>query len=171
VHRGLDLFAESPDVYAPETGLVVAVSDGKSPPFVGYGPGVILLLGKSGYYHLLSHLRFSTITVKPGMMVFEGQKIAEFDPEIRHTHYEVRRQPTGPSETNTVNPLKWLAEQQRPVVAAAPPSTYSPRKMLAAAAITLGFAGASALALRIAKRAATARVGRMQRLPQPTLGS
>lgn len=167
VHRGLDLFAEAPDVFAPETGIVVTVTDGKSPPFSGYGPGVILILGASGYYHLLSHLRFSTIAVKQGMPVFEGQKLAQFDPEIRHTHYEVRRQATGPSETNTVNPLKWLADQQRPVVAAKTPTQLSPRKVLVGAAIVAGFFGASALALRIAKQAATARVGHPRRVPRP----
>lgn len=155
IHRGLDLFADAPDVFAPETGLVIAVSDGKTAPYQGYGPGVILIQGASGYYHLLSHLDFNTITVRPGMAVFEGQRLAAFNREIGHTHYEVRRQPTGPSETNTINPLKWLADQQRVIVAAVEPSqAMSPRKILLGAAFVVGFAGLSILALKIAKTAA-----------------
>lgn len=167
IHRGLDMFAESPDIFAPEVGVVVAVSDGKSAPYRGYGPGVILIQGASGYYHLLSHLDPRTITVKPGSAVFEGQKIAEFDREIRHVHYEVRKQPTGPSEINTISPLKWLAAQQRPVVAAAPaePST---KEVLFGIAFVASVFGASMLALRIAKGAAETRTPRRRRLAPAT---
>ena len=155
VHRGIDLFADSPDVFAPEIGVVIAVSDGKSAPYSGYGPGIILIQGASGYYHLLAHLDYNTIVVRPGAPVFEGQKLATFNREIGHTHYEVRRQPTGPSETNTISPLKWLADQQRIIVAAAEsPQELSPRKILLGAAFVVGLAGASILALKIAKAAA-----------------
>lgn len=155
IHRGLDMFAESPDIFAPEIGIVIAVSDGKSAPYQGYGPGVILIQGASGYYHLLSHLDLHSIAVRPGSPVFEGQKLATFNREIGHTHYEVRRQPTGPSETNTISPLKWLADQQRVIVAAVEPSQeLSPRKILMGVAFVVGLAGASILALKIAKTAA-----------------
>ena len=159
VHRGLDMFAESPDIFAPEIGLVVAVSDGKSAPFVGFGPGVILIKGISGYYHLLSHLNPRTITVRPNYPVLEGMKLAQFDPEHGHTHYEVRKRATGPSETNNVNPLWWLTTQQRMLVAAAAPGeTSTGRKVLVGAAVVGSVGVLSFLALRVAKYAATSTV-------------
>jgi murein DD-endopeptidase MepM/ murein hydrolase activator NlpD len=118
VHRGLDMFAESPDVFAPEAGIVVRVSDGKTAPFVGFGPGVVLIQGASGFFHLLSHLDFSTIKVKPGQPVVEGQLLAQFEREHGHTHYEVRRKATGPSETNNIDPAVWLANEQRKTLVA-----------------------------------------------------
>jgi murein DD-endopeptidase MepM/ murein hydrolase activator NlpD len=148
------MFATSPDVFAPESGVVERVSDGKSAPFQGYGPGVILIKGDSGFYHLLSHLNFSTINVAPGQRVFDGQRIAQFDREVAHTHYEVRRAPTGPSATNTIDPAVWLTIQQRKLVAEAPPDKTSNVGVKLAA--VMGLVGLSWLALRVAKRAATA---------------
>jgi murein DD-endopeptidase MepM/ murein hydrolase activator NlpD len=156
VHRGLDMFAESPDVFAPEIGVVQAVSDGRSAPFQGFGPGVILIKGLSGYFHLLSHLNPRTISVRPGSVVLEGVKLAQFDPEHGHTHYEVRKQATGPSETNNINPLQWLSAQQRALVAANAPAGMSPgRKVLVGAAIVGSVGVLSFFALRVAKYAAT----------------
>lgn len=148
------MFAVSPDVFAPETAYVVKVSDGKSPPFTGYGPGVVLLKGVSGFYHLLSHLNFSTIKVTPGQFVADGQLIAQFDREHGHTHYEVRKEATGPSETNTIDPTVWLVQQQRKLVAATPAQTSNAKNVVIGVVAVTGLFGLSWLALRVAKRAA-----------------
>lgn len=112
-HWGVDTFTIGGirDVWAPEAGTVVAVADGSSPPFSGYGPGVVLLKGASGVYHLLSHLDYPTIKVRVGMELAEGEPIAKFSAAYAHCHYEVRRKPTGPSETNTINPEEWHKAQ------------------------------------------------------------
>lgn len=112
VHWGMDLFATDPHVYAPEGGQVVAVSDGKSAPWVGYNPGIVVIHGQSGVFHVMAHLTHSSIRVMQGQLVGEGQLLAQFDPGIGHTHYEVRKQLTGPSDTNTIDPADWLATQQ-----------------------------------------------------------
>jgi murein DD-endopeptidase MepM/ murein hydrolase activator NlpD len=106
-HWGVDTFAITPEIYAPENGVVVAVSDGASPPFSGYGPGVVLMKGASGFYHLFAHL--AQIGVDKGAQLVEGALIGRYSAAYGHCHYEVRKQPTGPSETNTVDPEKWLA--------------------------------------------------------------
>ncbi len=108
-HWGVDLFAVTPEIYAPEAGIVMAVSDGNSAPFVGYGPGVVLMFGASGRYHLLAHL--AQVAVAKGQQLAEGTFIGRFDKGIAHSHYEVRKQPTGPSDVNTIDPAVWLAEQ------------------------------------------------------------
>jgi hypothetical protein len=112
-HWGVDTFTIGGirDVWAPEAGVVVAVSDGRSAPFMGYGPGVVLLKGASGVYHLLAHLELGSVSTKVGAQLAEGQAIGRFDATFGHCHYEVRRQPTGPSEVNTMDPGKWLAAQ------------------------------------------------------------
>lgn len=111
VHWGVDLFADDRRVFAPEAGTILQISDGTKAPFIGYGPGVILLQGKSGVYHLLAHLSFATILPNKGEWVSEGQQLAMFDPKINHCHYEVRIQPTGPSSENTRDPEAWILEQ------------------------------------------------------------
>jgi len=111
VHYGVDLFADDRRVFAPEAGTIIAVADGTKAPYVGYGPGVILLQGKSGVYHLLAHLSYSTILPSKGEWVSEGQQLAMFDQAIGHTHYEVRIEPTGNSATNTRDPEGWILEQ------------------------------------------------------------
>jgi murein DD-endopeptidase MepM/ murein hydrolase activator NlpD len=107
-HWGSDTFAITPEIYAPESGVVVAVSDGASAPFMGYGPGIVLIQGVSGYYHLLAHLAQILVAKGP---IAEGTLVGRYDRTIAHCHYEVRRKPTGPSETNTVNPEQWLSSQ------------------------------------------------------------
>lgn len=87
--------------------MVIAVS-GDTPPFSGYGPGIVLLKGRSGFYHLLAHLELGSIKVMPGMPLAEGAPIGRFDAAHAHCHYEVRRKPTGPSDVNTVDPVAWL---------------------------------------------------------------
>jgi murein DD-endopeptidase MepM/ murein hydrolase activator NlpD len=108
----MDLFAGSDRrVVAPESGVVVAVANGSSPPWSGFGPGVVVIRGGSGVFHLLSHLEFSSIRVGIGLPVSEGTLIGQYDARIAHTHYEVRRELTGPSAENTVDPSVWLKAQ------------------------------------------------------------
>jgi murein DD-endopeptidase MepM/ murein hydrolase activator NlpD len=110
-HWGVDTFTidGSRDVWAPEAGTVVAVANGSSPPFSGYGPGIVLMLGASGVYHLLAHLDYSTIDVREGQQLAEGEPIAMFSEAYGHCHYEIRLAPTGPSDVNTVDPVAWHA--------------------------------------------------------------
>ena len=111
-HWGMDLFAGSDRrVVAPESGVVVAVANGSSPPWSGFEPGVVVIRGASGVFHLLSHLEFSLIRVGIGLPVSEGTPIGQYDGRIAHTHYEVRRKLTGPSAENTIDPAVWLKEQ------------------------------------------------------------
>jgi len=65
----------------------------------------------SGVFHLLGHLNLSTIGVAAGDQVNEGEQLAEFDRAIGHTHFEVRKNITGPSDTNTINPELWMSDQ------------------------------------------------------------
>lgn len=114
VHLGDDLFAVSPEVFAPEGGTVTDVSNGLFAPFKGYGPGVIMIQGDSGFFHLLAHLVPSSIVVTSGQRVEEGDLLAKFDPGIAHTHWEVRKERTGPADTNTIDPIgAWIPSQQR----------------------------------------------------------
>ena len=106
-HYGLDLYPEEDlTVFAPEDGVVTDVGNGQKPPFTGYNPGAMLIKGVSGYYHLLSHL--AEIKVVPGAQVTEGEPVGKIASAIKHTHYEVRRERTGNSATNTVDPGAWL---------------------------------------------------------------
>jgi len=109
MHPGDDLFAASTQVYAPDSGVVVATGDGRSAPWVGYNPGIIEIRGDSGKYLLMAHLDFDTITVKVGDRVVEGQPIARFNADVAHCHFEVRHKPYGPWETNTMDPAVWVA--------------------------------------------------------------
>lgn len=108
-HWGVDTFAITPEIYAPEAGVVVAVADGSSPPFSGYGPGVVLIKGASGFYHLLAHLDLGSVRVRKDEQIAEGALVGRYNAAYAHCHYEVRIKPTGPSATNTINPEKWLA--------------------------------------------------------------
>lgn len=111
-HRGVDIFASDSSVFAPEGGTIVAIADGKSAPWGGYGPGVIAMLGDSGVYHVLTHLNPRKTKVKLHQRVLEGLHLGNFDTEIAHVHYEVRRALTGPSVTNTMDPVGWLKAQR-----------------------------------------------------------
>ncbi len=118
-HWGADLFADDPHVFAPDAGTVVAVSDGNSAPWVGYGPGVVVIQGDSGVFLLMGHLNPSSIAVSVGQRVAEGQPIATFDAGIGHTHFEVRKALTGPSKTNTIDPSEWVGGTGRKLLFAA----------------------------------------------------
>lgn len=108
VHRGVDLFGRTRDVIAPDGGHVAAIADGRSAPWTGYGPGIVVIAGDSGKYLLLAHLDRASIDVEMGERVSEGQYIGRFDAGIAHTHFEVRNKLTGPSESNTSSPDAWV---------------------------------------------------------------
>ncbi len=117
-HPGVD--CEGPQgtvVRAPEDGTVVFVADGSAPPWVGYGPYLILIQGKSGYFQLLAHLEPGSATVGVGSAVVAGQPVATTSNE-NHTHWEVRKKVTpnyAANETNLDNnldPLSWLSLQR-----------------------------------------------------------
>jgi murein DD-endopeptidase MepM/ murein hydrolase activator NlpD len=158
VHFGVDLFALSSQVFAPENGVVIDVADGQSAPFVGFGPGVILMKGASGFFHLLAHLNFGTIVVRPGQQISEGQFIALFDPGIGHTHWEVRIQRLGSTPPNAIDPINaWLRGQLALQTPRATPATLSSTgQFVAGFTVVAGLVGLSWLALRIAKNAAQA---------------
>lgn len=151
-HFGLDLFATSPGVFAPEAGTIVDVSDGTRPPYVGYNPGVILMRGVSGAYHLLGHMEFNTIRVRPGQFVLEGTQLGQFNQDVGHVHYEIRRTPTGSSDTNTIDPARWLADQQALAPSDASSGLSTTQKLVIAMFATAGLGGIAWLTLRTARR-------------------
>lgn len=156
IHYGLDLFADSPEVVAPEAGIIFAISDGRAAPFQGYGPGVVLMLGMSGYFHLLSHLRAESVVVSRGAFVTEGQRIAQIDPKAAHVHYEVRLRATGDSRANTIDPLVWIKNQSSVAADKQKPerSPSGANKFFIGLAITAAAFGAGAVAYQLAKTAA-----------------
>lgn len=109
-------------VKAPESGVVERVAKGKgtaiklTPPFDGYGPGVVLIHGDSGVWHLLAHVDPASIAVKVGERVTEGATVAKLARAVGaagpHVHWEVRVHQAidSPStrEGNTVRPAEWL---------------------------------------------------------------
>jgi len=126
VHPGLDLAGvEGTEVYAPENGTIAAVATGTLMPFRGYGPGVILIRGDSGVYHLFGHLHYGSIpaafqkldwedywqdgllNAKPDRArVKEGQVIGVTS-SADHVHWEVRDGEFGAKS----NPAVWLKKQ------------------------------------------------------------
>jgi murein DD-endopeptidase MepM/ murein hydrolase activator NlpD len=126
VHYGVDVVApRGTDVVAPEDGMLVRFSDGKVAPFRGYGPGVVLLKGKSGRYHLLAHLDWRDLETrmaargslaspatkdKPiALLVRQGDVVGVVAKD--HVHWEVRKAPTGAGDDNTEDPGAWLESQ------------------------------------------------------------
>ena len=122
LHAGVDLHASSgTPVLAPEAGRVL-VSTGRDTDvtiegwsFAGYGPGVVVLAGESGAYHLLGHLD-SVGLVEGGAIVLEGAELGRSG-NLGHVHWEVRSMlvpPRGASivETTT-DPQLWLAGAER----------------------------------------------------------
>jgi murein DD-endopeptidase MepM/ murein hydrolase activator NlpD len=113
-HWGMDLGgAAGAPVFAPEDAVVDTIASGTSPPFTGYDPGVVLLKGRSGRYHLLGHTRGS---VAVGQSVKEGQQVGTIG--INHVHWEVRKQrlpnysafarTDDAHKANNINPRLWI---------------------------------------------------------------
>lgn len=115
VHPGSDLVgASGTPVKAPEGGVIVRVADGRSAPFGGYGPWLVILQGRSGWYHLLAHLDPARAAMAPvGLTVRAGQVLGSTS-SANHVHWEVRRKAipdfaAGESnQTNNVDPFAWL---------------------------------------------------------------
>jgi murein DD-endopeptidase MepM/ murein hydrolase activator NlpD len=125
-HWGLDLVQSPSDdvgVVAPEHSTCVEVwLNNTTAPFVGYGPGGVLLKGDSGVYHLLGHLDPSawSQTSRPtiGQVYERGQWVGHTAPTgsdgvgsaTPHVHWEVRVQPIDSPSTrkgNTLDPIDW----------------------------------------------------------------
>jgi len=123
-HWGLDLAGRAGDaVRTPEAGFVVATSWGRGtavalpPPFNGYGPGVVLLRGSSGVWHLLAHLDPAhRADIFKGETLPEGFQVATMPPAVGragpHTHWEVRGgvpyDAPDNRQHNTMDPRAWL---------------------------------------------------------------
>lgn len=98
IHPGLDLAGNrGTPVYAPEDGEVVDVWRFSSTarkdyaprhrPWNGYGPGGVLIRGKSGVYHVLAHLQNDRLrAIGP---VREGE-IVGYISGLNHVHWEAR---------------------------------------------------------------------------------
>ncbi len=114
-HPGVDLLAPAgTPIRAPESGVVIARGDGLSPPFTGYNPFVVALLGDSGKYHLLAHMSMATAHLAPiGGRIAAGQVVGSVG--VNHLHWELRTRVTPSSgSTNMQNngdPLVWLASE------------------------------------------------------------
>jgi len=125
-HPGVDVAGPyGTPVAAPETGVVVAATDGSSAPFVGYGPWLLIIRGvASGKYHLLAHLDPSGYALAPvGTQVKAGQKVGTVS-SANHTHWELRTKMVpdfAHGETNFTNnsdPLAWLDSSSSEALAA-----------------------------------------------------
>lgn len=122
LHAGLDLAAPIGDrVLAPEGGRVAVVANASTPSartrfsrpsgWAGYGPGVVVLQGDSGAFHVLGHV--DAVVVVPGQRVREGELLAFVgETSTPHLHWEVRSrlQPTRDAAVVevTADPARWL---------------------------------------------------------------
>lgn len=115
-HPGLDVYGRyGTPVVAPESGVVVAVANGGSSPWVGYGPWLVVVRGDvSGKYHLLAHLDTSTANlVTMGQRVSAGDRVGVVS-AANHTHWEVRKKlvpdwKLGENNYNNgIDPVAWL---------------------------------------------------------------
>lgn len=135
VHYAWDLpGVEDAPVVAPEDAIVTGIrynGTGGSvklpPPWDGYGPGIVLLRGASGVWHLLAHVAPSVMV---GQTVREGQDVATLTRNVGasgpHVHWEVRtgRAIDSPQTRakNTVSPQAWLDGRVRGGAVTAPSS-------------------------------------------------
>lgn len=116
-HPGTDVNGKrGTRVVAPENGTVVAVANGASPPFSGYGPWLVMIHGSSGVFHLLSHLDPATSSLSHvGKRVRAGDVVGTVS-SANHTHWEVRTKITpgagGTNFTNNQDPVAWLLRRQ-----------------------------------------------------------
>lgn len=90
-HPGLDVYGpQGTPVVAPESGVVVAVANGASSPWGGYGPWLIVIQGEGGKFHLLAHLDPNTSDMATmGQQVKAGDQVGTTS-SANHTHWEVR---------------------------------------------------------------------------------
>lgn len=119
-HPGVDVAggAGTP-VVAPESGAVVAIGDGNSAPFVGYGPWFVIIQGSdSGKFHFLGHLDPATSSMAPmNQQVTAGDQVGVTS-SANHTHWEVRDKmvpdfAAGEDNfSNNSDPLAWLSGAQ-----------------------------------------------------------
>lgn len=116
-HPGVDVAgAAGTPVVAPESGTVVAVGDGSSAPFVGYGPWFAVIQGSdSGKFHFLGHLDPTTSSMAPmGAQVVAGDQVGVTS-SANHTHWEVRDKAVPDfaagedNFSNNSDPLGWLS--------------------------------------------------------------
>lgn len=114
-HPGVDVNApQGTVVRAPESGQIVAVANGASPPFTGYGPWLVVIYGDtSKRFHLLAHLDPATASMGTvGARVVAGDPVGTVS-SARHTHWELRQKLTpgagGTNFTNNTDPVAWLA--------------------------------------------------------------
>lgn len=116
-HPGLDVAgAAGTSVAAPESGVVVAVGNGSTAPFVGYGPWFVIIQGEdSGKFHFLGHLDPVTSSMAPmGAQVVAGDQVG-ITSSANHTHWEVRDRVSPDfaagedNFTNNQDPLAWLS--------------------------------------------------------------
>ena len=125
LHAGVDLMAAAgTPVVAPERCKVVVSLATRTPSQVtrgigtrrawdGYGPGVVIVRGESGWFHLLGHSDASALP-RVGTVFEEGERVTFVGPlNAPHTHWEVRAQLRPPSGRATVevcaDPFTWLA--------------------------------------------------------------
>lgn len=113
-HPGVDVNGpRGTIVRAPESGTIVAIADGSSAPFSGYGPWLVIIHGdQSGKFHLLAHLDPASSSMGPmGARVIAGDPIGRVS-AANHTHWEMRRRVypiKGESnQTNNSDPIAWL---------------------------------------------------------------
>lgn len=141
-HAGID-FAAPPGsvVYAPEDGHIVLVGrelwsrkrDKARRPGVyertampltrgvklgGYGPGAVMLVGRSGVVHILGHLADDGLA--PLGPIDEGQVVGVVASGVSppHVHHEVRLAerapwPTSTRNADTISPVVWLDAAKR----------------------------------------------------------
>jgi murein DD-endopeptidase MepM/ murein hydrolase activator NlpD len=114
-HAGVDIGGrDGTAVLAPEAGQVLDVGRLPArPPWTGYAPAVVML-GRSGRWHLLAHLSGGTgPLVVPGQAVELGQTLGYIGRE-RHVHWEVRTRPHARRAVGedtysiTIDPGAWL---------------------------------------------------------------
>lgn len=122
LHAGIDLAAPRGTlVVAPEKAQVLIASDDAEDvapvagwAWSGYGPGIVVLQGASGAYHVLAHVE--RVACNPGDIVDEGVPLAVVSNRA-HVHWEVRSSlvpPRGAAVVETTtDPSAWLAGAPR----------------------------------------------------------
>lgn len=110
-HAGIDVYPSSDDlnVYSPVPGVVVYA--GSEPiGYGGYGPCIIIMITREGYYHLFAHL--NNVFVDKLSTIEIGNKIGSVENKFDHIHYEVRttQKINKPNPwQKTVNPIEYVS--------------------------------------------------------------